>query len=111
MICLADYKEKEVLRIIPYCGHNFHLSCIDIWLRKQSTCPVCRLPLHNNNASEEKDTRPVTFTISQSIDEFDSTSERNTGDERQLQVEVEPNARSDSLQLTSSREPETRSTS
>ncbi|XP_024992779.1 RING-H2 finger protein ATL52-like [Cynara cardunculus var. scolymus] len=42
-ICLGEYQEKEVLRIMPKCGHSFHLSCIDLWLRKQSTCPVCRL--------------------------------------------------------------------
>ncbi|KAF8379416.1 hypothetical protein HHK36_028851 [Tetracentron sinense] len=44
-ICLGEYQDKEVLRIIPKCGHNFHLACIDLWLQKQSTCPVCRLPL------------------------------------------------------------------
>ncbi|TYH04881.1 hypothetical protein ES288_A08G041000v1 [Gossypium darwinii] len=44
-ICLGEYKEKEVLRIMPKCAHNFHLSCIDVWLRKHSTCPVCRTPL------------------------------------------------------------------
>ncbi|KAG6402704.1 hypothetical protein SASPL_134910 [Salvia splendens] len=42
-ICLSEYQEKEVLRIMPKCGHSFHLCCIDVWLRKQSTCPVCRL--------------------------------------------------------------------
>ncbi|XP_021717569.1 RING-H2 finger protein ATL66-like [Chenopodium quinoa] len=44
-ICLGDYQEKEVLRIMPKCCHSFHLSCIDPWLMKQCTCPVCRLPL------------------------------------------------------------------
>ncbi|KAJ1392576.1 Zinc finger, RING-type [Sesbania bispinosa] len=100
VICLAEYKDKELLRIIPHCGHTFHLSCIDIWLRKQSTCPVCRLPLHN--VSETKHVmRPVTFTINQSLSES-NTSERNTGNERQ----DEPNA-SNSIQITSE-EPEAR---
>ncbi|RDX94857.1 E3 ubiquitin-protein ligase ATL59 [Mucuna pruriens] len=79
VICLAEYKEKEVLRMIPKCGHTFHLSCIDMWLRKQSTCPVCRLSLQN--ASETKHVRHVTFTIRQSLDES-NTSERNTDNER-----------------------------
>jgi len=93
VICLAEYKEKEVLRIIPKCGHTFHLSCIDMWLRKQSTCPVCRLSLQN--ASESKHVRHVTFTIRHSLDESNNTSERNIDSERQ----VEPNSRI-SLQST-----------
>jgi hypothetical protein len=64
---------------MPKCGHTFHLSCIDIWLRKQSTCPVCRLPL--KNSSETKHVRPVTFTMSQPLDES-HTSDRNTDIER-----------------------------
>ncbi|KAF5811678.1 putative chromatin regulator PHD family [Helianthus annuus] len=51
-ICLGEYQEKEVLRIMPKCGHSFHLSCIDLWLRKQSTCPVCRLSVKATNSPE-----------------------------------------------------------
>lgn len=102
VICLADYKEQELLRIMPKCGHTFHLGCIDLWLRKQSTCPVCRLPLQS--ASDTKHVRPVIFTISQSVGES-NTLERNTGNERH----VEPNASSNSLQVQpTSTEPEIR---
>ncbi|XP_052136190.1 putative RING-H2 finger protein ATL71 [Oryza glaberrima] len=45
VVCLADYEEKDVLRILPYCGHDFHAVCIDIWLMQHSTCPVCRISL------------------------------------------------------------------
>lgn len=41
-ICLSDYKDSEVLRVIPDCGHMFHAVCIDQWLRTHATCPVCR---------------------------------------------------------------------
>lgn len=41
-ICLADYKNSDVLRILPDCGHLFHLKCVDPWLRLHPTCPVCR---------------------------------------------------------------------
>lgn len=44
-ICLGDYKEKEILRILPGCGHAFHIACIDMWLRQHHTCPVCRISL------------------------------------------------------------------
>lgn len=45
-VCLAEYNEEDKLRILPNCGHSFHASCIDIWLHKQSTCPVCRISLN-----------------------------------------------------------------
>ncbi|KAH7430270.1 hypothetical protein KP509_09G091300 [Ceratopteris richardii] len=44
-ICLNDYKEKEILRILPECGHSFHVICIDLWLRQHHTCPICRISL------------------------------------------------------------------
>ncbi|XP_065040123.1 RING-H2 finger protein ATL58-like isoform X2 [Musa acuminata AAA Group] len=47
-ICLGEYEEKEILRIMPSCHHNFHLACIDVWLQKQTTCPICRLPLNES---------------------------------------------------------------
>lgn len=44
-ICLAEYRKEDVLRILPYCGHYFHINCIDIWLLQHCTCPVCRISL------------------------------------------------------------------
>ncbi|KAG5607963.1 hypothetical protein H5410_029455 [Solanum commersonii] len=45
MICLAEYREEDTLRILPLCGHYFHATCIDIWFQQHSTCPVCRISL------------------------------------------------------------------
>lgn len=44
-VCLAEYREEDTLRILPYCGHSFHATCIDRWLHQHSTCPVCRISL------------------------------------------------------------------
>ncbi|XP_028805148.1 RING-H2 finger protein ATL68-like [Neltuma alba] len=41
-ICLADYKEEDMLRLLPDCGHLYHLRCVDPWLKLHNTCPVCR---------------------------------------------------------------------
>ncbi|KAM7267096.1 hypothetical protein ACFE04_009262 [Oxalis oulophora] len=41
-VCLADYGENDVLRVMPHCGHRFHLECGDRWLRVNPTCPICR---------------------------------------------------------------------
>ncbi|PON70246.1 43kDa postsynaptic protein [Parasponia andersonii] len=41
-ICLADYNDSDMLRLLPDCGHVFHLTCVDPWLRQHPTCPICR---------------------------------------------------------------------
>lgn len=41
-ICLADYRDGELLRLLPDCLHSFHVQCIDAWLRLHASCPMCR---------------------------------------------------------------------
>ncbi|CAH8261176.1 unnamed protein product [Arabidopsis lyrata] len=41
-ICLQDWEEGEVGRKLERCGHKFHMNCIDEWLLRQETCPICR---------------------------------------------------------------------
>ncbi|CAL5021690.1 unnamed protein product [Urochloa decumbens] len=41
-VCLEEYEAKDVVRVLPACGHAFHAPCIDAWLRQHPTCPVCR---------------------------------------------------------------------
>ncbi|KAK4368231.1 hypothetical protein RND71_012023 [Anisodus tanguticus] len=41
-ICLAEYVVGDEIRVLPQCGHSFHLQCIDTWLGSHSSCPSCR---------------------------------------------------------------------
>ncbi|XVE68573.1 hypothetical protein DITRI_Ditri09bG0079000 [Diplodiscus trichospermus] len=41
-ICLGEYKDTDMLRLLPDCGHIFHQRCVDSWLRLHPTCPICR---------------------------------------------------------------------
>ncbi|KAG0591765.1 hypothetical protein M758_1G219300 [Ceratodon purpureus] len=41
-ICLGDYKDGDMLRMLPECRHMFHAPCIDAWLRLHASCPICR---------------------------------------------------------------------
>ncbi|XP_024993217.1 RING-H2 finger protein ATL67-like [Cynara cardunculus var. scolymus] len=41
-ICLCEYKDAEMMRMLPDCKHCFHLICVDAWLKLNATCPVCR---------------------------------------------------------------------
>ncbi|XP_010545157.1 PREDICTED: RING-H2 finger protein ATL67 [Tarenaya hassleriana] len=55
-ICLCEYKEAEMLRMMPECKHSFHLCCLDVWLKLKRSCPVCRnspLPTPQSTPSSE----------------------------------------------------------
>ncbi|KAL0912068.1 hypothetical protein M5K25_018013 [Dendrobium thyrsiflorum] len=41
-ICLLDYTDAQILRLLPDCRHIFHAGCVDEWLRQHPTCPICR---------------------------------------------------------------------
>ncbi|MCO5587786.1 hypothetical protein L7F22_041738 [Adiantum nelumboides] len=44
-VCLGEYQIDEKLQELPLCKHLFHISCIDEWLAKNATCPICRTSL------------------------------------------------------------------
>ena len=45
LICMDNYKVNELKRELPMCKHYFHGKCINKWLKKSATCPVCRYEL------------------------------------------------------------------
>lgn len=42
VVCLNEFQEEEFLRVLPNCGHAFHLDCIGKWLQSNGNCPLCR---------------------------------------------------------------------
>lgn len=46
-ICLEEFRVGNEVRGLP-CAHNFHVECIDEWLRLNIKCPRCRCSVFPN---------------------------------------------------------------
>lgn len=40
-VCIEKYRDGEAVRKL-FCNHIFHKDCVDPWLLKNGSCPVCR---------------------------------------------------------------------
>lgn len=40
-ICLVEFEDGETVNQLP-CQHIFHVNCIENWLLRTATCPVCK---------------------------------------------------------------------
>ncbi|XP_054807279.1 RING-H2 finger protein ATL46-like [Prosopis cineraria] len=48
-VCLCEFSEQDKLRLLPMCGHAFHISCLDTWLLSNTTCPLCRATISSSS--------------------------------------------------------------
>ncbi|XP_057772303.1 RING-H2 finger protein ATL2-like [Salvia miltiorrhiza] len=58
-VCLSEFEEKEIVRLLPKCNHSFHIECIDMWFRSHSTCPLCRSPVEKVAGRSEAAVEPL----------------------------------------------------
>ncbi|XP_073157726.1 E3 ubiquitin-protein ligase ATL42-like [Henckelia pumila] len=65
-VCLSKFEDVEILRLLPKCKHAFHIDCIDQWLEKHSTCPICRRKISPEDVSELAYSNSLRFFRSQS---------------------------------------------
>ena len=64
-ICFDEYKEEHLLRKMP-CDHFFHKDCIDQWMEKMATCPICNQDIRT--AQSKFATDPILDPSSNPID-------------------------------------------
>lgn len=41
-ICLSEFVNGDKIRVLPACGHGFHVRCIEKWINGGGSCPTCR---------------------------------------------------------------------
>ena len=49
-ICYEDYSVNNNAMKIKACKHEFHTSCLKIWLSQNRTCPLCRADVVPSNS-------------------------------------------------------------
>nr|XP_043611084.1 E3 ubiquitin-protein ligase ATL4-like [Erigeron canadensis] len=49
-VCLSKFESVDQLRLLPLCCHAFHTECIDVWLKSNQTCPLCRSSVNPSEA-------------------------------------------------------------
>ncbi|VFQ63050.1 unnamed protein product [Cuscuta campestris] len=60
-VCLSRFEDPEILRLLPKCKHAFHVGCIDQWLQKHSTCPLCRHKIGSDDLASLQYSRSLRF--------------------------------------------------
>ncbi|KAG0552980.1 hypothetical protein BDA96_01G555600 [Sorghum bicolor] len=80
-ICLSEFAPREEVRVLPQCGHAFHVACIDTWLAAHSSCPSCRRVLVVGDAADKRPPQPKRCRKCEAaMDEEASSSSGSAGD-------------------------------
>ncbi|OWM84552.1 hypothetical protein CDL15_Pgr000992 [Punica granatum] len=80
-VCLSKFEDIEILRLLPKCKHAFHIDCIDHWLERHSTCPICR---HRVSPDD-----PSIFAYSNSMRLLNSSHSERIQDPNSLEIFIE----------------------
>ncbi|XP_073026903.1 E3 ubiquitin-protein ligase ATL42-like [Primulina eburnea] len=84
VVCLSSFEDCEILRLLPKCRHAFHMNCIDKWLEKHSSCPLCRYRF------DVEDLKYFTYTNSFRNQQTNHSSEEQQNLEFYIQREENP---------------------
>lgn len=61
-ICLEDYAKGDSKKCLS-CPHSFHKECIDRWLKRVASCPICKKEVEMYQP-EKVERKPPSVTIS-----------------------------------------------
>ncbi len=53
-ICMENFNDEDIVRILGDCNHIFHITCCDIWMETNVRCPVCRKDIREINDDDDE---------------------------------------------------------
>jgi hypothetical protein len=84
-VCLGEFNDGELVRLLPRCSHPFHAPCIDTWLRAHVNCPICRssvvVPSNLPAAVDDAETEGAAVEEGQVFDEMSPSESLAEGSE------------------------------
>lgn len=105
--CCHDSLAAPLVVRLPVCGHQFHETCMDTWMQRSGTCPLCRakvsdvvlLPAHDAATAKTQletyrsDRARRRVQLEREVDAFRTTHKRRVDDcllhiRRMLEMEV-----------------------
>ncbi|GMH26772.1 hypothetical protein Nepgr_028615 [Nepenthes gracilis] len=72
-ICLCDFDDDDLLRLLTGCSHVFHQECIDLWLKSHKSCPICRRSLDCGDEKSPPESAPAAISVDENREENDDT--------------------------------------
>ncbi|KAL0739836.1 hypothetical protein Bca4012_081349 [Brassica carinata] len=87
-VCLSEFEEEDQGRLLPKCGHAFHVDCIDTWFRSTSTCPLCRAPVQPENPSTRPESTEQTASV-KPVEDMETGSSSSSSSSSPLRFPME----------------------
>jgi hypothetical protein len=90
-VCLGEFLDGELLRLLPRCGHAFHVPCIGTWLRAHVNCPLCRTDVVlDSAAARDPDTSADAEHVSGSDETLDHEQPgQRQSEQQELRVQID----------------------
>ena len=52
-VCLTEMRPDDDSLMTLGCGHTFHSPCLEPWLLRQKSCPLCRCPTSDASSAND----------------------------------------------------------
>mmetsp|Transcript_26827 Transcript_26827/g.29911 ORF Transcript_26827/g.29911 Transcript_26827/m.29911 type:complete len:464 (+) Transcript_26827:32-1423(+) len=89
-VCLSSFSEGDEILLLP-CKHSFCKECIQPWLRKHNSCPLCRFELPTNcrryERLKERQKRKKEASLEKEIDNLSLVPDVQQSEQQEVKSE------------------------